>query len=62
LAQQTANNLDEQQEQQQQHQQQAATSVGVVVQTGQAGVSEPEEQYVVVPRNQRRILTTAGTL
>ncbi|XP_070073735.1 box A-binding factor [Drosophila takahashii] len=59
LAQQAASNLEEQQEQQQQ---QPATSVGVVVQTSQAGVSEPEEQYVVVPRIQRRILTTAGTL
>ncbi|XP_041565417.1 box A-binding factor isoform X2 [Drosophila elegans] len=61
LSQQSASNLEEQQEQQQQ--QQPATSVGVVVQTSQAGISEPEEQYVVVPRgNQRRILTTAGTL
>ncbi|XP_017031552.1 box A-binding factor isoform X2 [Drosophila kikkawai] len=64
LSQQTASALEDQQEQQQQQQQQTPTSVGVgvVVQTSQAGVSEPEEQYVVVPRIQRRILTTAGTL
>ncbi|XP_034132891.1 box A-binding factor isoform X2 [Drosophila guanche] len=73
LSQQTASALEEQQEQQsqqqqQQQQQQPATAVGVVVQSSQGGgaggvSSEPEEQYVVVPRiQQRRILTTAGTL
>ncbi|XP_020818357.1 box A-binding factor isoform X2 [Drosophila serrata] len=65
LSQQAASALEDQQEQQQQQQQQqtpTSVGVGVVVQTSQAGVSEPEEQYVVVPRIQRRILTTAGTL